>query len=227
MLEGTPAASIRDKDSGLTRLEAFSDGVFAIAITLLVIEIHVPKVEHGLGSVLLTQWPMYMAYVGSFIIIGIWWANHHELFEHFAASDHLLMLLNTLHLMCICFIPFTTGLVAEYLIKDVSESRVAVGVYVGTLLLAAVGYNLVWYYAARAGLLKPGLVATYLSRRHVLTLVAVGIYASALALVFVNVWISLFICLAIALYYAQPGRRRVQGRDPRFENAGEPIAREI
>jgi uncharacterized membrane protein len=234
MLEGTTAASIRDKDSGLTRLEAFSDGVFAIAITLLVIEIHVPHVQaapgSSLGSVLastlLSQWPMYMAYVGTFVIIGIWWANHHELFEHFAASDHLLMLLNTLHLMCICFLPFATALVAEYVNKDHDAAQVGVSVYVGTLLLASVGYNLVWHYAARAGLLKPGLAASYLSRRHVLTLVGTGIYTAALALVFVNVWISLFICLAVALYYAQPGRRRVHGQDPRFENAGEPMARE-
>jgi len=112
MIEGAEAGSIREKDSGLARLEAFSDGVFAIAITLLVLEIHPPTVEHGLGQVLLNQWPMYVAYIGSFIIIGIWWANHHELFEHFAASDHLLMLLNTLHLMCICFLPFGTALVA-------------------------------------------------------------------------------------------------------------------
>src|SRR5437016_13843549 len=87
MREGTPTSGLREKDSGLARLEAFSDGVFAIAITLLVLEIHRPTVEHGLGGVLLAQWPMYLAYVGSFVIIGIWWANHHELFEHFARSE--------------------------------------------------------------------------------------------------------------------------------------------
>ena len=222
MLEGVQPSNIREKDSGLARLEAFSDGVFAIAITLLVLEIHRPTVSSGLGQVLLDQWPMYVAYIGSFVIIGIWWANHHELFEHFDASDHLLMLLNTLHLMCICFLPFATALVAEYIEKDVAEARVAVGVYVGTLLAAGIGYNLVWHYAEGAGLLRPGLTEAYVGRRSILGFVSIGIYALALVLVVVNVWISLVICMAIALYYAQPGRRRVQGRDARLDSVPEP-----
>src|SRR5689334_9562684 len=90
-----------ERDRGITRLEAFSDGVFSIAITLLVLDIRVPRVEHGLAAALAAQWPNYLAYVLSFVVIGIWWANHHALMEHFNASDHLLMLLNTLQLMWI------------------------------------------------------------------------------------------------------------------------------
>jgi uncharacterized membrane protein len=225
VIEGTLPLSIRDKDSGLARLEAFSDGVFAIAITLLVIEIHVPKVEHGLGAVLLTQWPMYLAYVFSFVIIGIWWANHHELFEHFASSDHLLMLLNTVHLMCICFVPFTTALVAEYVEKDAADAHIAVAVYVGTLLFASLGYKLVWHYAVRARLLKHGLTVAYINRRSLLSWVATGIYAVALVLALINVWVSLVVCLGIALYFAHPARRRVPGHPSRLESGVEATVR--
>src|SRR5262245_23042404 len=101
--------------STTTRLEAFSDGVFAIAITLLVLDVKVPRGEADLAAALLTQWPSYVGYTGSFVIIGIWWAGHHELLGTIARSDHPLRLLNTLHLMCIAFLPFGTAVLAEYL----------------------------------------------------------------------------------------------------------------
>jgi len=198
-----------ERDGGLTRLDAFSDGVFAIAITLLVIEIHVPKVEHGLAAALAGQWPVYLAYVASFIIIGIWWANHHELFEHFVKSDHLLMLLNTLHLMSIAFLPFATAVIAEYATKGTQDALVSVLLYSGTLLFAAITYNLVWHYAVRAGLLRPGLAPEYVERRHLMGAASASVYVVAVAASFVNVWVSLAICFAIALYFAHPSRRSV------------------
>ena len=196
-----------ERDGGLSRLDAFSDGVFAIAITLLVLEIRRPTVEHGLASVLGAQWPMYVAYVASFVIIGIWWANHHELFEHFAVSDHMLMLLNTLHLMSICFLPFATAVLAEYIEKDVADAQVAVAIYSGTLLLAAITYNLVWHYAVRQGLMRGGLERGYIQRRHLLGAVSMLVYVVAFGSAFVNVWVSLAICILVALYYAHPSRR--------------------
>jgi uncharacterized membrane protein len=182
--------------------------VFAIAITLLVIDIHRPTVGQGqLLAALGAQWPMYIAYVASFVIIGIWWANHHELFEHFVRSDHMLMLLNTLHLMCIGIMPFTTAVLAEYVQGDPNDARVATAVYVGVLLLAGLTYNLVWHYASSAKLLRHGLSEPYLKQRNVQGLMAMGVYLTALVLTVVNVWVSLAICFFIAIYYALPSRR--------------------
>src|SRR5882724_3607187 len=99
------------------RLEAFSDGVLAIAITLLVLNIHVPSPGHGttLGHELAVQWPSYAAYTVSFLTIGIIWVNHHAMIRRLGAVDHTIMILNLLLLLCVGALPFTTALVAAYL----------------------------------------------------------------------------------------------------------------
>jgi uncharacterized membrane protein len=212
-LRGRPSP---ERDRGLVRMEAFSDGVFSIAITLLVLDIHVPEVEHGLAAALAALWPRYVGYVLSFVVIGIWWANHHELCEHFAHSDHLLMLLNTLLLMCIGFMPFATALLSQYLPHGDAELTVAAAVYVGTLLLAGLAYNVIWRYAVRAGLLDHALTPEYIARRNRMALFSLLTYALALALVFASVPASLAVCFLVAVYYARPGRRRTShaGDDP-------------
>ena len=103
-----PSHSSRADEKETGRLEAFSDGVFAIAITLLILEIHVPKeVEKGgLAPALLAEWPSYLAFVSSFAIIGIMWINHHRMFEFVRRIDQTLLLLNGLLLLAITFIPF-------------------------------------------------------------------------------------------------------------------------
>src|SRR5207253_5195229 len=100
---------------GTARPEAFSDGVFAIAITLLVLDIKVPRAEGDLVRALLGQWPTYVGYLGSFIIVGVWWAGHHALLDTIGRCDHTLRIVNTFHLLCIALLPFTTALLAEYL----------------------------------------------------------------------------------------------------------------
>ena len=97
------------------RLEAFSDGFFAITITLLVLEIKVPPLGSALGRELLSLWPSYLAYTVSFIVIGAIWINHHAMFDHIVRVDHTLLLLNTFHLMFIVFIPFPTAVLARSL----------------------------------------------------------------------------------------------------------------
>src|ERR1041385_8087175 len=92
------------------RLEAFSDGVFSIAATLLVLELHVPDIGSGLGQALLAQWPSYLTYVTSFATIGIIWVNHHSLFEHVRQVDRPLLFLNLLLLITGSLIPFPTSL---------------------------------------------------------------------------------------------------------------------
>lgn len=126
------------------RLEAFSDGVFAIAATLLVLEIGVDTSD-DLGAALLDIWPSYLAYVTSFLIIGIIWINHHHCVSLMARVDRPFLFMNTLLLLVVAFIPFPTKLVAEFL-QNAGE-RPAVYAYAATLLLMALLYNLWWRYA--------------------------------------------------------------------------------
>lgn len=142
---------------GTERLEAFSDGVIAIAITLLTLDIHVPP--HGgtgkgsLWHQLVALWPNYLAFATSFIVIAIFWINHHTMFAHIQRTDHYLLLINTLLLFGIAFVPFTTALASEYLGRD--GSRTAMMIYTGWFVLIAVAFNLLWWRPRRAGLIDP------------------------------------------------------------------------
>jgi TMEM175 potassium channel family protein len=137
------------------RVEAFSDGVFAIAITLLVLEIKIDPSEFDhLWRALADEWPAYLAYVTSFFTIGGVWLAHHGLFGRLEAVDPVLMRLNILLLMTVSFLPFPTGLMAEALKASESAERAAVVVYGVTagaieLLMASS-----WRYAAS----QPGLL---------------------------------------------------------------------
>src|SRR5437868_4787912 len=130
-------------DRGIGRLEAFSDGVYAIAITLLILDIKVPHGVDDLVGPLLAQWPSYFGYVVTFIIIGIWWANHHSLLETMERSNHALLLANSLHLMCIAFLPFSTALLSAYLQGSGNQVATATVVYVGTLLATGLTFMLI------------------------------------------------------------------------------------
>ena len=209
----------RDNDTG--RIEAFSDGVFAIAITLLVIEIGVPHVEGEgttLSRVLVEQWPSYLAYAISFLQIGVIWANHHNRFRFIARSDHLLLFLNILFLMCVAFIPFPTALLADYLLSSGAERTTAGAVYAGTLAVTAVFFTLLWLYAAANYRLvnrnlDPSLLRT-MTRRYVFGMLA---YFVAFALAFVNVVASLILIVVLALLFVlpEPGERRVTSQPAR------------
>ena len=98
-----------------SRVEAFSDGVFAIAITLLILSVGIDRAPHGdLGTYLVDLWPAYLAYAVSFLTIGIMWVNHHLLFDNFARVDRPMLLLNILLLMLIAFVPFPTHVLAAH-----------------------------------------------------------------------------------------------------------------
>src|SRR5690349_23058826 len=86
-------------DRGTGRIEAFSDGVIAVAITLLILDVHVPEVQTGLLQALLIQWPTYLGYVTSFLVIVIFWANHHTMFRYIQQVDYALLLINAFFLM--------------------------------------------------------------------------------------------------------------------------------
>jgi uncharacterized membrane protein len=128
------------------RVVFFSDAVFAIAITLLVIEIHVPHIavrtDAGLGQALLELLPKYIGFIVSFFVIGRFWIGHHRLCGHLAKADDGLIGRNLLFLMLIAFGPFPTALLSEY-----PDSRVAVGVYAGWLILAGIANHSMSAYA--------------------------------------------------------------------------------
>lgn len=139
---------MRDRwDTG--RLEAFSDGVFAIAITLLVLEIGVPESDFvHLWKGIADQWPSYLAYATSFLTIGGLWLAHHGIFRRLASADGVVMRLNILLLMLVAFLPFPTKLVAEAINLTAGE-RAAVIFYGVVLLAISVVTSALWRYAAR------------------------------------------------------------------------------
>jgi uncharacterized membrane protein len=130
------------------RLEAFSDGVFAIAITLLVLDIHVPdpSTTADLAQQLGSQWPSYVAYGVSFLTIGIIWINHHYCMQTIARCDRTFLFLNLLLLLTIGFLPFPTKLVAQYLQQPGEQA--AVYAYAATFVVMSIIYNAWWRYAS-------------------------------------------------------------------------------
>src|SRR5215471_874918 len=130
------------------RLEAFSDGVFAVAITLLVLDIQVPRgvaVDKLLGA-LLDQGITLLAFVTSFATIGIMWINHHRLFTHIKRTNNTLLVLNLLLLLLIVFVPFPTALLTEDAAGP--NQHLAAAVYSGTFVITAICFNALWRYAA-------------------------------------------------------------------------------
>jgi uncharacterized membrane protein len=192
---------------GTNRLESFSDGVMAVAITLLVLGIGVPKDSHHLASDLGHHWPEYAAYVISFLTIGIIWINHHAMISRLREADHTILILNLLLLMTIAVLPFATELIATY-----RRQAVAAAVYSGCFMVMAIAFSALnrQVLIVRADLLVETLPLE--QRRQILRRAATGVlpYVLATALAFVSTYLTLGICAALALYYATPvasGRR--------------------
>jgi uncharacterized membrane protein len=182
-----------------TRLEAFSDGVFAIAITLLVLEIPVPEVEHGgLAHALREQWPSYAAYVVSFATIGIIWINHHAVFGYVRRVDRGLLFLNLLLLMWVTLIPWPTNLLAEYMRAGGSDERTAALVYALTMTLMGVSFGSMWLYIAQRA--EIGDVRSR-TRRFV---IGSPFYALSIGLALVSAPACLVVNGLLAVFYALP-----------------------
>ena len=149
------------------RLVRFSDGVFAITITLLVLEIRPSGDDESLLHGLVALWPSYLAYAVTFLFIGQVWANHHVMFDHVRAADRTVLLLNTVLLMVVAFLPFATSVLAEAL-RSGHDERTAAGFYGIAFGVTALTFNAVWQYARRHGLLSEALDAagaTAIARR--------------------------------------------------------------
>jgi uncharacterized membrane protein len=138
------------------RVVGFSDSVFAITITLLVLEIRPPSGDRPLLDGLLALWPSYLAYVVTFLFIGQVWANHHVMFDHIRAADRALLFLNTLLLMAVAFLPFATSVLAGALHAGTGE-QTAVVFYCIAFDVTALTFNAVWQYARGRGLISEAL----------------------------------------------------------------------
>ena len=198
-------ATARD-ELPLGRLEALSDGVFAIAITLLVLELAVePDAADDALRAILDEWPSYLAYVTSFLTIGVVWMAHSRITSALRAADGTLYRLNLLMLLFASFLPFPTKLVSEF-VDDESAERVAVVFYGLTLLALAVSLTLLIRYAfGQRELLKDHVeddVAAEAARYRPSYLY----YAIAIAIGFVLPFVAVGLYLAIALYLAVPAR---------------------
>src|SRR2546430_9958242 len=134
------------------RVEAFSDGVFAIAITLLILEIRVPHGDGGLWAGLLALWPSYIAFLMSFIVILIMWVNHHELLRMVRSVNYPFLFANGLLLLTVTFVPFPTAVLAANLTTP--DAKVAVASYCATVVANALLWNLLCTTMGRAGLLS-------------------------------------------------------------------------
>jgi uncharacterized membrane protein len=188
-----------------TRLEAFSDGVFAIAITLLVLEITVPHVTDGnLGRALGDEWPSFFGFGLSFITIGIMWMNHHAVFRDIERVDHVLLVLNLLLLLGISFVPFATAVLAENF-NDNDPRRVATLLYAGTFTTTATLFNAVWLYASRGNrLIDRHTSAARVRSRTLRYLPGPVLYALGLPLALISPWLTIGLYVALAVLYLLP-----------------------
>jgi uncharacterized membrane protein len=187
------------------RVEAFSDGVFAIAITLLILDVAVPardSTPNGeLAGALARQWPSYFAYLVSFLVIGIMWVNHHTVFARVRQVDRLVLFANLALLLMVSAIPFPTHLLAEYLTGG-ANSHVAAAVYSATMLAAGLAYNLLWVSVSRDSRLLHVPIDP-VARRVAVRRFGAGniVYAATIGLSFVSAVATLAVHAVVAIYY--------------------------
>ena len=185
-------------------MEAFSDGVFAIAITLLILEISVPAGSHeNLVGALVDLWPSYLAYLVSFSTIGAVWFAHTVITEYLDHADSVFVRLNLLLLLVVSFLPFPTKLLAEF-IHEAGPERIAATVYGINLLLSMIMISVTWRYAVRAHLVRPDLAdedVKTLTKRLTPTL---GVYVAMILVGLVQPVVAVFGYLALALFILLP-----------------------
>ncbi len=191
-------------ESDTTRLEMFSDGVMAIAITLLALEIRIDRhAGESLGSAILHSWPLLLAYAISFLQIGIIWTNHHNRLRYFGRSDHTLLVLHILFLMGVAFIPVPTKTLGEHVLGSAEEFRSATAFYAATLAFTAIWFTALCMYGSRHLLreeIAPHL-KTVMNRRY---LAGALVYVAAFGLAFLSPIASLVLITVLALRFLIP-----------------------
>lgn len=205
--ESIPLTKAAEDEKETGRTEAFSDGVFAIAITLLILEVRVPHLEEGGQSLLAALgelWPSYLAYLISFLTIAVMWVNHHHLFRHIKRIDNRLLFLNSLLLMTITFVNFSTALLAEYIGKP--EQQTATLVYTGTMVVNAILFNVLWRHASINHRLL-GKDADMAQVKAITDQYWYGpvLYTVAFVLAFVSIGLSLALQFGLAVFFGLTG----------------------
>jgi len=195
------------EDTG--RVESFSDGVFAVAITLLVLDLKVPQqrdvtANTHLWSMLAHQWPSFLAFVISFITILIMWINHHMVMKLVQLNDGNFMLINGLLLMFITIIPFTTALLSAHIGHE--GARAAIIIYNGTLFAVAGMFQGFWRYAVKnERLLSSGYDRLDVKRINIQFGIGLIMYAITFILSFILTKVSLCLCVLLTFYFLAVG----------------------
>ena len=184
------------------RMEAFSDGVFAIAMTLLVLNLRDPAIGNGVSLTqgLLNEWPSLFALVTSFITVLIMWMNHHNMFNYIRRIDRRLMFFNGLLLLFVVLTPFTTALVADHMLSDYAGTAAAI--YAGAFLILSIVWNGLWRYSSSGHRLLGGDVTdkqvTAITRQYYVAPLG---FATALGVSLLSGLASVVIILLVAAFY--------------------------
>lgn len=208
--DDTPAGQNSAALFDTVRLETFSDGVFAIASTLLVLQFKIPSAAPssaeagGLAAFIISRWPSFLGYVLSFAVVGITWINHHTMFQYIRRANRTFLLINLGFLLWVSFLPFPTALLAEHVRVPVDRVTAMV-LYSGTLFVMSTAFYMLWHYGVRHDLgpdaSDPGIRA--LSRR---ALASPVLYAVALGLAFISVPACLILNSVLIVLFALPIR---------------------
>jgi uncharacterized membrane protein len=203
-IDPVPPRARRAPSATTQRLEAFSDAVLAIAITLLVLEISVPESRAGnLFEDLLDAWPSYVAFILSFVVIGIMWVSHHSMFERIARVDRGLLFMNLLLLLGIAFLPFPTALLASYAEEGGSNASVAAAVYSATMVAIGLAFTAMWMYLDRhRDLLIEGIDPSLLRRSVHRSFVGPVVYGLSIGLAFISALACFAVYAGVAVYFA-------------------------
>ena len=187
-----------------SRLEAFSDGVFAIAATLLVLELRVPSDTTDLSGALLRLWPAYAAYLVSFLTIGIIWVNHHTLLAHCRRVDRRFLYLNLMLLIAVGIVPFPTALVGQYILSERGATAALIVYGLGALFIAIAFSGVFLYATYDHRLVGDADAARRVREEGRLFPIGLAAYSLGIALAFVAPIASLAVYGATALFYALP-----------------------
>jgi uncharacterized membrane protein len=209
-----------------TRVEAFSDGVFAIAITLLVLTVAQPTTYRGLAHELASQWPSLAAYIVSFAVIGIMWINHHSVFIHLESVDRGVLYLNLLLLMTIAFLPYPTGVLGQALAKG-QGTRTAAVVYGAVMAINGYAWCALWFYASgHRRLLRADFPEEERATATLLFNAGAVVYTIAVGVAFLNAYAFLAVQGLLAVYYALDPISRRADRQRQTDAEGEESADE-
>jgi len=201
------SASSEEKET--LRTEAFSDGVFAIAITLLVLDIQVPELEalaekDGLERVLLAQWPVYLAFMISFVNLLIIWVCHHNIFSLIRKTDGKFLYINGFLLLTVTVFPFTAALLGEYIATEYASLVAAI--FAATIFFNCLSFNLLWnYVASRRHLLIRDIAPEVVREIRNNGFLGLPFYVVALVVAFWSPALSLAICTAMAVFFGVKG----------------------